>query len=110
MSGELVPSNGSTANTIAKGFGGSAAAYAAAAPVAVLAAHAPYADFHVIVAVGGNDTRFAPFARAIAAAAASAGAVTQTIVSPNTAHDWRTVHYAFANALPSIAVRTGLAQ
>lgn len=108
VSGELVPSIGSAATTIAKGFGGSAAAYAAAAPVAVLAAHAPYTDFQVIVAVGGNDTRFEPYAHAIAAAAKSAGAVTQTIVSPGTAHDWRTVHYAWSEALPTLAVRTGL--
>jgi len=108
VSGELVPQLGSSAETVSQGFGGSAAAYAAAAPTAILAAHAPYVDFEVIVAVGENDTRFRPFSQQIENAARQAGAVTHSIVSPGTAHDWHTVKFAWGEALPLLAARTGL--
>ena len=108
VSGELVPHLGSTENTITQGFDGSATAYAAAAPSAILAAHAPYADLTVFVAVGGGDTRYSPFAQQIGDAAAAAGADTHRIVSPGTAHDWHTVQCAWAPALPLIAARAGL--
>ena len=108
VSGELAPHLGSIDNTIKKGFAGSASAYAAAAPSAILAAHAPYADLTVFVAVGGDDVRFGPFAQQIADAAEAAGADTHRIVSPGTAHDWHTVRYAWEQALPLIAARSGL--
>ncbi|WEO79093.1 alpha/beta hydrolase-fold protein [Cryobacterium sp. SO2] len=108
ISGELAPQNGSVPHTITAGFAGDAAAYAAAAPVAVLGTHAPYANLTVIVAVGGDDTRYLPWAQAVVAAAHTAGANTHLLVSPGTAHDWHTVQYAWTQALPLIAVSTGL--
>lgn len=108
ISGELVPRNGDAAHTIQTGFAGSATAYAAAAPAAVLAAHAPYSNLHIIFAVGAGDTRFLAWANTLDAAATMAGAGTDLIVSPGTAHDWHTVQFAWTTALPLIAARTGL--
>jgi len=109
ISGELVPRNGDAAHTIQTGFAGSATAYAAAAPAAIFSAHAPYSDLHVIFAVGAGDARFLAWANTLDAAATAAGASTDLIVSPGTAHDWHTVHFAWTTALPLIAARTGLA-
>ena len=109
ISGELVPRNGDAAHTIQTGFAGNAAAYAAAAPAAILAAHAPYSNLKIIFAVGAGDARFLAWANTLDAAATAAGADTQLIVSPGTAHDWHTVQFAWTTALPLLAARTGLA-
>lgn len=109
ISGELAPQRGSVDQTIAKGFGGNPAAYAAAAPIAVLGAHGPYAQLTVIVAVGGDDSRYLPWSQAIVDAAGHAGAHTHLIVSPGTAHDWHTVQHAWTQALPLIMESTGFA-
>lgn len=108
ISGELVPSSGSAAHTVKAGFGGSAAAYAAAAPTAVLSAHAPYSGLGAIFVVGDGDQRFLPGVHAIADAAERAGVDTRLLLSPGTAHDWHTVDYAWTAALPIIAARTSL--
>ncbi len=108
ISGELVPRNGSEAHTVAAAFGGSAAAYAAAAPSAVLAHNAPYTSLGAIFVVGDGDSRFNPGIHALADAATRAGVSTHLFVSPGTAHDWHTVDYAFVRALPIIAARTHL--
>ncbi|MGK9147224.1 hypothetical protein KXS11_06325 [Plantibacter flavus] len=107
ISGEVVPSIG--AATVAQGFSGSAAAYAAAAPAAILQAHAPYADTVAVFGYGSDDSRYGPGVRRVAASAADAGMQTTTFVSDGTAHDWHTVHTVFSRALPVIAARFGLA-
>ncbi|TFD86643.1 alpha/beta hydrolase [Cryobacterium serini] len=108
ISGELVPSNGNEAHTVQSGFGGSASRYAAAAPSAILAAHQPYANLGAIFVVGDDDMRFLPGVRGLADAAQRAGVDTHLFESPGTAHDWRTVEYAWTTALPIIAARTAL--
>jgi len=107
ISGEVVPSIGPT--TIAQGFGGSATAYEAAAPSAILAAHTPYADTVGVFGYGSDDSRYGPGVRRVAAMASVAGMRTTTFVSDGTAHDWHTVHTVFERALPVIAARFGLA-
>jgi S-formylglutathione hydrolase FrmB len=107
ISGEVVPSIGPT--TIAQGFSGSATAYEAAAPSAILAAHAPYPDTLGIFGYGSDDSRYGPGVRRVAAMASAAGIPTTTFVSDGTAHDWHTVHTVFDRALPVIAARFGLA-
>lgn len=106
ISGEVVPTIGP--DTIAQGFGGSAAAYAAAAPSAILAAGTPYSDTVAIFGYGSDDSRFGPGVRHVAAMAAAAGMRTSTFVSEGTAHDWHTVHTVFERALPAITERFGL--
>lgn len=108
ISGELAPRMGTIANTITTGFAGSKAAYNAAVPATILASNAPYSDLDVIFAVGGNDTRYQPWTKAVSDAASRAGATTQVIVSPGTAHDWHTVQYALEKAVPIIASRIEL--
>ena len=105
---ELTPRVGSISNTIDVGFGGSASAFAAAAPSAILAAHAPYTGLNAIIAVGSDDARYLPWAKTLAADAEKAGVKTQLLISPGTAHDWHTVIYAWTTALPQIAVDLGL--
>ncbi len=109
ISGELAPKAGNPQQTVQAGFAGSAAAYAAAAPSAILAAHAPYRALHIIFAVGGDDTRYIAWTNTLKAAAERAGATTDLLVSPGTAHDWHTVVYALTRALPLLVAHTGSA-
>lgn len=109
ISSELVPQNGTLRNTIAVGFGGDAAAFAAAAPTAILAAHAPYHATRAIFVVGGNDDRYLPWSEILASSATRAGMKSELLVSPGTAHDWHTVTWALANAIPLVATDLGLA-
>ena len=102
ISGELVPQRGSVSDTITTAFAGDAHAYAAAAPTAVLAAHAPYTDTTAVFAAGSADARYLPWAKTLTDAAARAGMNTHLVVSPGTAHDWHTVRYAWSQALPLI--------
>jgi enterochelin esterase-like enzyme len=108
ISGELVPRAGTPEQTIRAAFGGSHAAYAAAAPVAILAAHAPYASLRAILAVGGSDARYLAWTHTLADAATSAGVNTTIIISPGTSHDWHTVRYAWSTAMPLLARALGL--
>jgi enterochelin esterase-like enzyme len=105
--GELAPTIG--ANTIAKAFGGSATAYNAAKPLTLLAKHAPYQDSYAIFGTGQNDAKYTRYAKVMDAAARKAGMRTELIISGNTGHDWNTVRYVYARALPRVADRMGLA-
>ncbi len=108
VSGELAPGDGSVQKTIRSGFAGSAAAYAAAKPLSILAAQAPYPDSVAIFGVGQNDPRFAVGQHRLAAAAAQAGMQVTFVTSPGTAHDWHTVRYTVERALPLLYARWGL--
>jgi enterochelin esterase-like enzyme len=108
ISPELVPQQGSLTQTVAAGFGGSMTAYLAATPAAILAAHAPYTGLRAILAVGGDDARYLPWAKTLTADAAAAGVKTELLISPGTSHDWHTVIGAWTTALPQIAVDLGL--
>lgn len=106
--GELAPAIGS--KTVAEGFGGSRAAYQASTPLVMLAQHAPYRDSFAIFASGGRDLKYTRYAKELNAAARRAGMTTELLVSRASGHDWNTVRYAWARALPQIADRMGLAQ
>ena len=108
ISGELRPGSRSPQEATRTGFAGNSAAYAAAAPSAVLAAHAPYHDLTIIFAAGSEDARYLPWARTLAADATQAGAHTSLIVAPGTGHDWHTVQYVLAKAVPLVARSLGL--
>lgn len=109
VSGELEPKVGSPEQTIARGFDGDAAAYAAAKPLALIASHAPFTDTVAVFAAGALDTKYTPWVATIAAAAKAAGITTTVLSSPGTAHDWRTVRFAYENGLPLLFERWGLA-
>lgn len=108
IAGETKPKNGTVQETIDLGFGGSKARYEAAAPQALLAANAPYADTLGIFAVGGDDQRFGPGMEMVTSYAAAAGISVRRIVYPNGAHDWNTVKYSVDTALPMLGRRWGL--
>ncbi|WP_423917446.1 alpha/beta hydrolase [Frigoribacterium sp. 2-23] len=99
VSGELGPSLGSRATTIAKGFKGDEAAYEAAQPQALLAAHTPYAATTGFFAVGQNDAKYSKNMTANSEAARRAGIAVTTYVSPGTAHDWTTATNGFAHGI-----------
>jgi S-formylglutathione hydrolase FrmB len=108
ISGELTPKAGTAEQSAQAAFGGNAAAYAAAAPAAILAAHAPYRSLTAIFAVGENDARYLAWTHTLADAAAAAGVRTVAFVSPGTGHDWHTVRYAWTAALPALTQALGL--
>ena len=108
ISGELAPHRGSIPATITAAFAGSASRYAAATPLALLKAGAPFNDTLGIFAVGQNDTRFGTHAIAISEAARLAGMSVHFLQSPGTAHDWHTVQYAIQQALPLLYARWGM--
>jgi S-formylglutathione hydrolase FrmB len=108
IAGELAPHHGTVPATIASAFGGSAAAYTAATPLALLASGAPYADTLGIFIAGQNDARFGAAAVTVSTAARAAGMTVHYELSPGTAHDWHTVQYAIRQAMPLLAARWGM--
>ncbi|MDQ1598122.1 MAG: hypothetical protein QOI70_1546, partial [Microbacteriaceae bacterium] len=108
ISGQLAPDRGSTASTVSTAFGGSAVAYVAATPVAILAARAPFSNTLGLFYVGQNDSRYRPAAVTISAAARAAGMNVHLFKSPGTAHDWHTVQFAIRHAMLLLYSRWGL--
>jgi S-formylglutathione hydrolase FrmB len=106
ISSEIGPTNGPS--TVQEAFGGSAAAYAAAMPIAKMQAHGHYTDTLAVYAVGQNDTQYVSWDKQLVAAAQAAGIQTQFFVSPGTAHDWYTVAYGLAHGMPIILQHLGL--
>lgn len=104
--GELVPTMG--ANTLSEAFGGSRSAYDAIKPLPLLARHAPYENSAAIFGAGAKDHQYGAYARQLEAAAARSGMKTRLIVSPDSGHDWNTVRYVLARALPEVCARWGL--
>ncbi len=108
IAGELAPHHGSIPATIASAFGGSAAEYTAATPLTLLASGAPYADTLGIFVIGQNDARFGAASLTVSKAAEAAGMTMHHLVSPGTAHDWKTVQFGIRTAMPLLGDRWGL--
>lgn len=108
VSGQLRPANGDPAQTVARGFGGDEAAYRAAWPLSILAAHAPYPHETGVFASGALDAKYGPQADAVFAAARAAGIRATRVVSPGTAHDWRTVQWALGAPSDPVWRRLGV--
>jgi enterochelin esterase-like enzyme len=104
--GELEPTIG--ANTLSEAFGGSQSAYDAIKPLPLLAQHAPYANSFALFGAGAQDHQYGAYARRVEAAAVRSGMKTRLIVSPASGHDWNTVRYVLARALPELNARLGL--
>lgn len=110
ISGELVPTNGSSAEaTIGSGFAGSAAAYTAAQPLTILKERSPYADSFAVFAVGANDTEFGAIELEVSAAARAAGMTTTFFEAPGSGHDYTTATYAFRRGVALLSSHWGLA-
>lgn len=108
IAGELAPHHGSIPATTASAFGGSSADYAAATPLALLASGGPYPDTLGIFVAGQNDARFGAASVAVSNAAQAAGMTMHHLVSPGTAHDWKTVQFGIQTAIPLLGDRWGL--
>lgn len=107
VSGQLAPTLGDRQETIRRGFRGDEAAYRAAEPLAVLAAHAPYRDSAAFVAAGSDDSRYGPVVPRVVAAAERAGvAVTRRVIPGG--HDWHTAGVGLAEGVVWFMARTHL--
>jgi enterochelin esterase-like enzyme len=107
-SGEVHPALGDDATTIANGFGGDAAAFEAARPSTIMAAHAPYTDMFAVFGVGSDDAAYLPGIKQLYAQAQAAGMTATYIEAPGSAHDATTWSYVFKNGLTLIADHWGL--
>ncbi len=107
-SGEEYPKIGDAQTTIAKGFGGDAAKYAAAYPAAIMAAKAPYTDTFAVFGVGSEDKNYKPGIQTLYADAQAAGMAATYIEASGSAHDATTWSYVFAQGLGLIADHWGL--
>lgn len=108
IAGEAAPSLGTVERTIAEGFGGDQAAYEAATPAAVLAAHTPYHDLLLQQAYGETDTAFGEAAAQIGALATAAGIDVRLVVAPGSGHDFTTVAWVLRTVLPELLARSGM--
>ncbi len=108
ISGELVPSLGDEATTIAQGFGGDRAAYLAATPAEILKAHAPYRDYPAYFASGSEDPVFGPYIDQVSTLAGQAGMTVTREVSPGTAHDWNTAKFGFQHGFELLLSKWGI--
>lgn len=109
VSGERGPSLGTVSRTIAEGFAGDRAAWAAAQPAALLAAGAPFRATNAFFAVGALDTTYGPVMPVTARDARAAGMHVATWVVPGGRHSWITARAALAAGLDWLQPRVGLA-
>ena len=107
-SGEEFPTLGDEQKTIDQGFGGDAAAYAAAHPAANMAAKAPYAGTIAVFGVGSADDAFKPGVQRLYADAKAAGMDATYIEVPGSAHDATTWSSVFQQGLGIVADHWGL--
>ncbi len=107
-SGEEFPKLQDEQTTIEKGFGGDRAAYAAAYPAAIMAAHAPYTDTVAVFGVGSADSAFVPGIKRLYAAATAAGMSTTYVEAEGSGHDATTWSYVFDQGLSVLAEQWGL--
>jgi len=108
ISGQVAPKNGTLQQTIARGFGGSTAAYSAALPLTILATRAPYRNTVAVFVSGQLDTKYGAESDTVFAAAKAAGMRATRQRSPGTAHDWHTVQWALRTQLGPIYQQLGV--
>lgn len=106
ISGQVEPTLGNHARTIAAAFGGDAAAYDRVDPLQELRTTRLPTTAAVLV-VGRNDDVYRPQAERVAAAARVAG-VTVSLIEVPGQHSWSIATGALARTLPWISGRIGL--
>ncbi|MHB1235334.1 MAG: alpha/beta hydrolase [Microbacteriaceae bacterium] len=87
LSGEPAPTLNDEQSTVKLGFHGSQAAYDAAKPLNILAAH-HYTDNYAIFTVGGADSHYGPTQEKLFQAAKAAGMQATFHAVRGTSHDW----------------------
>ena len=122
IAGDLTPNSGNKAQTIARLFGGNAAAYAAFDPMTVITRHGPYAgvagwfDINgpaqsspprpVVVNAAANLNDQTAAANSLCATGSAEGIKCAVVARPGK-HDWPFAARAFAAALPWLAGQLG---
>jgi S-formylglutathione hydrolase FrmB len=122
IAGDLTPNAGNKAQTIARLFGGNAAAYAAFDPMTVITHHGPYARLAGWFAINGTAQSSPPRPMVVNAAASpndqtaaanslcatgSAVGIKCAVVTQPGKHDWPFAARAFVAALPWMAGQLG---
>lgn len=109
ISGESYAGSEDPAGTIQSAFGGNAAAFEAAKPSAILAAHpGAYHDVTAIFTAGGNDPAYITQAQQAAAAAKAAGMNTTMYVVPGAGHVIDAIVGGLAKGFQLLYPRLGL--
>ncbi|MDT0210458.1 alpha/beta hydrolase-fold protein [Curtobacterium sp. BRD11] len=94
VSSELQPIDQGPQHSADQAFGGSVAAWQAAAPIAQMREHG--LDGHALwLTAGSSDREFSENARELGAAAREAGARVEVGSAPGSGHDWNTVQWSF---------------
>jgi len=112
ISGDLGPNSGTKAQTVARLFGGNAAAWAAFDPTTVITRHGPYHGVSGWFAIAGADIGARnpggqdAAANSLCALGRTKGIVCAVVAQPGK-HDWSLAANAFAAALPWLAGRLG---
>ncbi|MBT2502555.1 esterase family protein [Curtobacterium sp. ISL-83] len=100
IASELQPVDRGPENSADEAFGGSLAAWRAAAPIALMHAHGPYTHHALWMTAGANDSDFADHAMRITRAATEAGIRATSALAPGSGHDWNTVQWSLHRDLP----------
>ena len=122
IAGDLTPNSGNRAQTIARLFGGSAAAYAAFDPTTVITRHGPYAGVagwfdingpkpsstlhNVVMTAATNPNDQTAAANSLCATGSAEGIKCAVVTQPGR-HDWPFAAHAFAVGLPWLAAQLG---
>jgi S-formylglutathione hydrolase FrmB len=122
IAGDLTPNSGNKAQTIARLFGGNAAAYAAFDPTTVITRHGPYDGVsgrfdingptpsaqprNVVVNAAANPNDQTAAANSLCATGSADGIKCAVVTQPGK-HDWPFAARAFAAALPWVAGQLG---
>jgi S-formylglutathione hydrolase FrmB len=120
IAGDLTPNSGNKAQTIARLFGGNAAAYAAFDPTTVINRHGPYTGVagwfdingttppsrNVVVNAAANANDQTAAANSLCATGSTNGIKCAVVMQPGK-HDWPFAARAFTAALPWLAGQLG---
>ncbi|HEX4587011.1 MAG TPA: alpha/beta hydrolase-fold protein [Mycobacterium sp.] len=122
IAGDLTPNSGNKAQTIARLFGGNAAAYAAFDPTTVITRHGPYVSVTGRFDINGKTPTSVPHTLVVNAptnpndqtaaanslcATGSANGIKCAVVTEPGKHDWAFAAHAFAVGLPWLAGQLG---
>jgi S-formylglutathione hydrolase FrmB len=107
IAGDLGPNAGTKDQTIARLFGGNAAAYASFDPTTVITQHGRYDGVTGWFAVNSQAAEAQSSAANSLCALGNAKGITCTVVTQPGKHDWPFASHAFATALPWMAGQLG---
>ncbi|MBT2502556.1 esterase family protein [Curtobacterium sp. ISL-83] len=101
ISSELQPIDQSPQHSADQAFGGSVAAWKAAAPISLMRADGPFPGHRLWMTAGSADREFSRNAERLAHAAELAGIRTTVASAPHSGHDWNTVQWSLRTVFPA---------